>query len=208
MLAVGQWDLKRLLAYHSISQMGYVMLGIGLGTPLGILGGLFHLMNHAIFKSLLFLCSGAFEYGAGTRQLKEMGGLFKKMPVTSTACSIASFSISGIPPFNGFWSKLIIIIALVKAHYYGLAAITVIVSFITLVSFVKVQRYTIFGKLSDTIKNAKEVPALMNIALMVMALLCIATGVLYPYYGESVLEMARQTVLNKDEYIQLVLKAL
>jgi multicomponent Na+:H+ antiporter subunit D len=74
-LAIGQWDLKRLLAYHSISQIGYVILGIGLGTPLGILGGLFHLFNHSIFKSLLFLNSGAVDYSIGTRNLQEMGGL-------------------------------------------------------------------------------------------------------------------------------------
>ena len=117
-LAVGQWDFKRLLAYHSISQMGYVMVGIGLATPLGIIGGLFHLLNHAIFKSLLFLCSGAFEYSTGTRQLKNLGGLIKKMPWTGTSCSIAALSISGVPPLNGFWSKVIIVVALIQAEYY------------------------------------------------------------------------------------------
>ncbi len=205
LLAVGQWDFKRLLAYHSISQMGYVMIGIGLGSPLGILGGLFHLVNHAFFKSLLFLCSGSIEYGTGTRQLKEMGGLFKKMPVTSTTCSIAALSISGIPPFNGFWSKLIIIIALVQAEYYTVAAITVAVSFLTLVSFIKVQRYSIFGELSENLRHVKESPFLMGTALIVFALLCIGTGILYPFFGDTILETARQTVLNQSEYIQTVM---
>ena len=77
-LAIGQWDFKRLLAYHSISQIGYVILGIGLGTPLGILGGLFHLFNHSVFKSLLFLNSGAVEHSTGTRQLQEMGGWLRR----------------------------------------------------------------------------------------------------------------------------------
>jgi len=206
LLAVGQWDFKRLLAYHSISQMGYVMVGIGLGTPLGILGGLFHLMNHAFFKSLLFLCSGAIEYSTGTRNLKEMGGLFKRMPVTSTTCSIASLSISGIPPFNGFWSKLIIIIALVQREFYALAAITVCVSFLTLVSFIKVQRYSIFGDLPEKMKRAKEIPILMRTTLVILAILCIVTGVLYPFFGNTVLEMARDAIMDQQKYIHLVLR--
>ena len=206
LLAVGQWDFKRLLAYHSISQMGYVMVGIGLGTPLGILGGLFHLMNHAFFKSLLFLCSGAIEYSTGTRNLKEMGGLFKRMPVTSSSCSIASLSISGIPPFNGFWSKLIIIIALVQAEYYAIAAITVCVSFLTLVSFIKVQRYSIFGDLPEKFKGLKEIPVLMGSALVILAILCLGAGVLYPFFGEVVFEIARDTIMDQQKYIQLVLQ--
>ena len=80
-------DFKRLLVYHSISQIGYVFLGIGLGTPLGIIGGLFHLFNHSVFKSLLFLNSGAIEYSAGTRDLQKMGGLMGKMPVAGSTYS-------------------------------------------------------------------------------------------------------------------------
>ena len=151
-LAVGQWDFKRLLAYHSISQMGYVVLGIGLGAlilakgqnvawaSLAILGGLFHLANHAVFKSLLFLTSGSVQMSTGTRQLKELGGLAQKLPYTRATCAIASASIAGIPPFNGFWSKLLLVIAAVQAGFFGLAVITVIVSLVTLISFLKVQR--------------------------------------------------------------------
>jgi len=109
-LALYQWDYKRLLAYHSISQVGYIILGISLATPLGILGGIFHLLNHSIFKSLLFLTSGATEYTLGTRDLRNMGELNKNMPLTTFSALVGSMSISGIPPFNGFWSKLIIIL--------------------------------------------------------------------------------------------------
>lgn len=205
LLAVGQWDFKRLLAYHSISQMGYVMLGIGIGTPLGILGGLFHLVNHATFKSLLFLCSGSIEYSTGTRQLKEMGGLCKKMPLTSTTCSIASLSISGVPPFNGFWSKLIIIIAAAQAGHYVLAAITVLVSFLTLVSFIKVQRYALFGELSEKLKAIKEAPWSMGISMVILAVFCIGLGVLSPFITDFMIGPARDTLLNATNYITLVL---
>ncbi|GAI02383.1 unnamed protein product, partial [marine sediment metagenome] len=134
-LAIGQWDIKRLMAYSSISQIGYVILGIGLGgliiaraansgyrqdnpdwaawASLAVLGGLFHLVNHAVYKSLLFLTSGSVEMATGTRQMKQMGGLAEKLPFTRATCTLASASIVGIPPFSGFWSKLILVIAAV-----------------------------------------------------------------------------------------------
>jgi multicomponent Na+:H+ antiporter subunit D len=194
-LAVGQWDFKRLLAYHSISQMGYVVLGIGLGMfiiatngPLvvagtALLGGIFHLANHAVFKSLLFLCSGSVEYETGTRQLKELGGLQEKMPLTRATCTIASLSIAGVPPFNGFWSKLIIVIATVQAAYLYpgiliLTAVTILVSFVTLVSFLKVLRYVFLGDLPAVLKSIKESPAFMGISLVALSVLCVCMGLL------------------------------
>ena len=119
-LAIGQKDMKRMLAYSSISQVGYVVLGIGIGTPLGILGGLFHLFNHALAKGLLFLNAGSVQQATGTRNLDEMGGLAKRMPVTAATSLVGSLSIAGVPPLGGFWSKLIIIIALVQAGHYGI----------------------------------------------------------------------------------------
>jgi multicomponent Na+:H+ antiporter subunit D len=199
-LAVGQWDFKRLLAYHSISQMGYVMVGIGLATPLGILGALFHLLNHAVFKSLLFLSSGAFEYATGTRQLKQLGGLIKKMPWTGSSCSVAALSISGVPPFNGFWSKLIIIVALFQAEHYFLAAITVFVSFMTLISFIKVQKYSLFGSLPKRLENIKEVPVLMISGMLILAFLCIGIGLFYPFFGQQILESAGSLLSNPGQY--------
>jgi len=211
LLAVGQWDFKRLLAYHSISQMGYVVLALGVGgemlvkgnsalAGLAIFGGLFHLFNHAAFKSLLFLCSGAAEHGTGTRQLKELGGLMHRMPVTSACCRVAALSISGVPPFNGFWSKLIIIIAVVQAGHYALAAVTVAVSFLTLVSFVKVQRYVIQGELRSALSSIREVPVLMCCAMVLLAIICLTAGVAVPVLRDVLLEPARNVLLNGIEY--------
>jgi multicomponent Na+:H+ antiporter subunit D len=189
-LAVGQWDFKRLLAYHSISQMGYVVLALGAaalmqarGTSeavvaLAVFGGLFHLVNHAIFKSLLFLCSGSVEYATGTRQLKRLGGLGRRMPVTGACLRIAALSISGVPPLNGFWSKLIIVLALVLGGYYVLAAITVVVSFMTLLSFAKVQRYVLGGETTEAAARAREVPLGMSLASVALAVLCFASSLL------------------------------
>ena len=212
-LAVGQWDFKRLLAYHSISQMGYVMLGIGLGTPLGIAGAIFHLINHGVFKSLLFLCSGAVESRTGTRDLKKLGGLCRRMPVTSATCSVASLSISGVPPFNGFWSKLIIIVAAVQASTtlgnvaYVIAGITVLVSFMTLVSFAKVQKYVLFGKLPERLAKVKEVPVAMCVSLIVLAILCLSLGVLSPIVLKNFIEPARDAAVGRESYIERVFPA-
>ena len=203
-LAVGQWDFKRLLAYHSISQMGYVVLGIGLGAlilaqggnplwaSLAILGGLFHLVNHAVFKSLLFLTSGSVEMATGTRQLKEMGGLVERMPYTRTTCTVASASIAGVPPFNGFWSKLILVIAAVQAGFYVLAAVTVLVSLVTLLSFLKVQRYVFLGELPERLEGTRENGGSMLAAMAFLAVLCLAMSLLLllPSLREAVLQPA------------------
>jgi multicomponent Na+:H+ antiporter subunit D len=177
-LALSQWDLKRLLAYHSISQIGYVVLGIGLGSPLGILGGLFHLFNHSVFKSLLFLNSGAIDYAAGTRDLKEMSGLKEKMPVTAGTNLVASMSIAGIPPFNGFFSKLIIIFACLEKGHLGYALAAVIGSILTLASFMKVQKYAFLGELKDKYRQITEVPWLMRFSMVGLAIICILAGFL------------------------------
>ncbi len=212
-LAVGQWDFKRLLAYHSISQMGYVLLGIGLGTPLGLAGGLFHLVNHGVFKSLLFLCSGSVERSTGTRNLKELGGLWKPMPVTSATCSVASLSISGVPPFNGFWSKLIIIIATAQAATqlgpvaYVLAAVTVLVSFMTLVSFVKVQKYALFGALPERLARVREASTAMCLSLVLLAVLCIGLGVGSFWALPKLVHPARDAARDRVGYMERVLPA-
>jgi multicomponent Na+:H+ antiporter subunit D len=205
LLAVGQWDFKRLLAYHSISQMGYVMLAVGVAAAvaktsptvaaLALFGGLFHLINHAAFKSLLFLCSGAVEYRTGTRLLKKLGGLSQRMPVTSGCCRIAALSISGVPPFNGFWSKLIIIVAVVQAGHPWLAALTVLVSFLTLLSFIKVQRYVLGGEPSEAVELAREVPASMCVAMIALAVVCLGAGVLVPFFREALIDPACQALL-------------
>ena len=208
-LAVGQWDFKRLLAYHSISQMGYVILGIGMGAlilarggrtelaALAILGGLFHLINHAVFKSLLFLTSGSVEMATGTRQLKQLGGLVGKMPFTRATCTIASASIAGIPPFNGFWSKAIIILAAVQARFWTLAVVTIVVSLVTLISFLKVQRYIFLGELPENLKDVKENKGSMLLAMVALAVLCVGMGLLLK---TDILNSAVKVLTNGLEY--------
>jgi multicomponent Na+:H+ antiporter subunit D len=213
-LAIGQWDIKRLLAYHSISQMGYVVLSTGIGmilvsrgvkqevAALAIAGGIFHLINHAAFKGLLFLNAGAIEYAVGTRNLKEMGGLARSMPATSATSFVASLSISGIPPFNGFFSKLIIIIAAVMARFYLLAALAVIVSIITLASFLKFQRYAFYDKSDENvIPEAKEVPYPMIFSMIVLSILCLLLSLLvFPAVRDAILTPAIDILMDPLKY--------
>jgi multicomponent Na+:H+ antiporter subunit D len=208
-LAIGQWDFKRLLAYHSISQIGYVILGIGLGTPLGIMGGLFHLFNHSVFKSLLFLNSGAVVYSTGTRDLQKMGGLREEMPVTGSTSMIASMSIAGIPPFNGFWSKLIIIIACVQAGHMVYAILAVIVSLLTLASFMKVQRYAFFGEKNDRSRSVKEVPFFMKTSMMLLSVVCLLGGILLiPVLKDYLLDPAQNVLASGTDYARTVMEIL
>jgi len=202
-MAIGQWDFKRLLAYHSISQIGYILLGLGLATPLGILGAIFHLYNHAVFKGLLFLNAGAVEYAIGTRDLKKMGNLSKVLPVTSRTSMIASLSISGIPPFNGFFSKLIIIIAAIQADKPWFAFIAVVGSLLTLASFMKVQRYGFRGEKTIT-KVQNKIGFRMKTAMVVLAILCIlSSAFIIPGIREVTLDPVVNIIVNHSDYIQI-----
>jgi multicomponent Na+:H+ antiporter subunit D len=213
-LAVGQWDFKRLLAYHSISQMGYVILALGVGAEvlarreavtenwsalafLAIFAGLFHLINHAAFKSLLFLSSGSVVYRTGTRDLKELGGMGRKMPWTSFFARIGALSISGMPPFNGFFSKLMIVIAVVWAGHWLLGAVTVLVSFVTLLSFIKVQRYLIDGEVPARFADIKESPLPMQLAMGILAAACVLLGVLVPLHMGTLIAPAAQALFGQ-----------
>ena len=213
-LALGQWDFKRLLAYSSISQVGYVIVGVGLGgliiarqgnspwAALAVLGGLFHLVNHAVYKSLLFLTSGSVQMSTGTRQMREMGGLAAVMPATRTACTVASASIVGVPPFSGFWSKVILAWAAVGAGFYWVAAIIVFVSLCTLIMYLKVQRYVFLGELPENLRQVKENKGLMRAAMVFLACLCFLMGllVLVPSLKAAILDPAVKVLVDGLAY--------
>jgi multicomponent Na+:H+ antiporter subunit D len=175
-LALAQTEVKRLLAYHSISQMGYILLGIGLGTKLGLAGGLYHMVNHAMFKGLLFLCMGAVAYSTGTRKLDNLGGLWKKMPITTSTCIIAALAISGIPPFNGFASKTVLAEA-VANYSFVLKFVMMVTAALTFASFLKLISYTFFGEPKRPLITVKEVPLLMQLPMIVLAILCVLLGI-------------------------------
>ena len=182
-LALGQKDIKRMLAYSSISQVGYIVLGLALGTPLGIAGGLFHLFNHATAKGLLFLNSGSIQHITGTRNLDELGGLGKKVPITSGTNLVGALSIAGVPPLAGFWSKLIIIIALVQAKAFGYALVAILASILTLWYYLLIQRKAFFGQVREKWQQVREAPFWMSAANIILALICLLVGIFFtPVY--------------------------
>jgi len=204
-LAVGQWDIKRLLAYHSISQIGYILLAMGLNTPLGMAGAVFHMINHAVFKSLLFYNAGALETALGTRDLRQMGNVAKLLPVTARTSMVASLAISGIPPFNGFFSKLIIIVAAVQAGQPVLALVAVVGSLLTLASFMKVQRYGLRGG-RPVEKLVGHVDGWMKTAMIILAALCLLTSLLVvPSVREATIDPVVKVIMDKTGYAPTVL---
>jgi multicomponent Na+:H+ antiporter subunit D len=193
--AIGQKDMKRLLAYSSISQIGYIVLGLGCGAmpdakpviaslSLATLGAIFHLFNHAIFKSLLFVNSASIEQQLGTTELARMGGLGKNMPVTGWTNVLAILSTAGIPPLSGFWSKLLIIIALWQAGFQTYAFIAVGFSVVTLAYLLLIQRRAFFGKLPEELSEVSEASGGLVFASVFLAALTTAIGVLmFPLFN-------------------------
>ena len=211
-MALAQHDFKRLLAFHSISQIGYVLTAVGLGTGLGLSAGLYHAMNHTMFKGLLFLAAGAVLYRTGTTDLRKLGGLAKKMPWTCVLFLIGAASISGIPPFNGFASKWMIYQATyqkaVESGNIGFLLATIvalITSVLTLASFVKVTQSVFFGQLRPEHEDVKEVPAGMVIAMCLFAAICVVTGLLPDKVTALLTGPAANAALNPQNYISMML---
>jgi len=211
-MALTQHDFKRLLAFHSISQIGYVITAIGLGSALGLTGGLFHAMNHTLFKGLLFLTAGAVLYATGTTNLDKLGGLSKKMPKTCICFLIGAFSISGLPPFNGFVSKWLVYQAVytkaVESGNFVYAIVTVValvVSVMTLASFIKVTQAVFFGQCPVELKKTQEAPVSMLVPMYIMSALCVLAGLFYPLVNRFLLHPAAQSALNVTNYIDRML---
>ena len=189
MVAMVQHNLKKLLSYHAISQVGYMILGIATMTPVGIAGGIFHMLNNAIYKCCLFLCGGAAEQVSGTAELDGLGGLGKKMPITFVTCLIAALSISGIPPLNGFVSKWMVYQGVIQmgTEQAGTAArlwpiwlvAAMFGSALTLASFVKLLHSIFLSRLPEELKDVKEVSPLQTGPMIVLACLCVFFGIFY-----------------------------
>jgi len=185
MMALIQHNMKKLLSYHAVSQVGYMVLGIATGNPIGIAGGLFHMVNNAIYKCVLFLGAGAVEKKAKTTELKELGGLGKFMPVTFATFLIGSLAISGVPPFNGFFSKWMVYQGLFEGAKSGniewsiwiIAAM--IGSALTLASFMKIIHSVFAGHMKKYKEKINEVSPWLLIPLVVLAVLCIFFGIGY-----------------------------
>lgn len=193
--ALRQTDLKRMLAFSSVSQVGYIVLAAGLGTPLAIMGAIFHLFNHATFKTVLFLNSASVEKSAGTTDMDKLGGLEHTMPWTSWTSVVALLSTAGVPPLSGFWSKLLIILALWEAGLRGYAVTALLFSIVTLAYFMIMQRKVFFGKKGQAAEHAPEVSAPLLAPAVLMSAIIVALGLLFPYFFTYVRMVAERIIL-------------
>jgi formate hydrogenlyase subunit 3/multisubunit Na+/H+ antiporter MnhD subunit len=195
MMALIQKNYKKLLSYHAISQVGYMILGIGTAVPAGIIGGLFHMINNALYKSGLFLTAGSVEKQAGSAQLEELGGLAQKLPLTFICFIVTAVSISGVPPFNGFFSKELIYEGALERGFIFYAA-AVLGSFFTAASFLKLGHAAFLGKISQKHKNVKEAPLVMLVPMFVIAFFCILFG----FYNSLPLQKLIQPILHQSNF--------
>jgi formate hydrogenlyase subunit 3/multisubunit Na+/H+ antiporter MnhD subunit len=197
MMALIQKDFKRLLSYHAISQVGYMILGIGTALPVGIVGGLFHMINNAMYKSCLFLTGGSVEKQTGTTDIKKLGGLGRKMPITFICFIVVAAAISGVPPLNGFFSKELIFDGALESGYSIFYVVAVVGAFFTAASFLKLGHAVFLGKQSVETKKAKESSWPMLLPMIIIALGCIVFGV----YNALPLQHLIEPILgNRLEY--------
>lgn len=196
--ALGEHDLKSLLAYHSVENIGIILLGVGVGiygwaadlpwlAAIGLLAGLYHLVNHAMFKGLLFLGAGSVLHATGTRNMEVLGGLAKVMPITAVCFLIGSLAISAIPPLNGFVSEWFTYQGLIGAAMDGGIFMRIVFAFavvalaitgaLAVTCFVKAFGVTFLARpRSEAAEHAHEVPAPMTIAMVILTVACIALG--------------------------------
>jgi len=205
-MCLAQDDLKRMLAYSSVSQIGYIAMGLGLigigfdqtARYLGGYGSLFHLLNHALSKGLLFLAVGAIIYKtSGLRRMSDLRGMARRMPVTAVCFFVGAFAISGMPPFNGFWSKLTLYLAAARADLWWALGIAIGTSLLTLIAFVRAG-YLVFWSDADTEVGEDEredAPAAMLIPMGVLAALCVAIG-LFPQIVYPLLDPAVKVLVH------------
>ncbi len=197
LMAMVQHNLKKLLSFHAVSQVGYMVLGVGTGTMIGVIGGLFHMVNHAIYKSCLFLMSGSVGRACGSDEIEDMGGLARVLPVTFIGGSVAAAAISGVPPFNGFVSKWLVYQGTLEVGSRGLAIAVLLAavfgSALTLASFVKVIYSAFLARppVAAVDRLAKQRESFwMALPVAVLACACVLLGLWPQLITEGVLRPA------------------
>lgn len=216
-MALTQKDVKRLMAYHSVSQTGYMLLGAGVALAVlgnaealaafgktALAGALFHMFNNALYKGLLFLTAGAVFYRTGTRNLDRLGGLGHTMPWTMAFFMIGALAIAGIPPFNGFASKLLIYESVYRLSPF-LSILAMVVSILTLASFVKVFHAMFLGPQRAEYAEAREVPRPMLAGMAILAAFVVLIGLMPRPFNDHMIAPAVEALLDRVGYIATIL---
>jgi NADH-quinone oxidoreductase subunit M len=177
LMALAQTDIKRLLAYSSISQMGYIFFGLGVYSTMGATGALFHVVNHAVCKSLLFMCAGVIMHQTGIRNITKLGGLADKMPIICVASFIGALSLAGTPPLNGFWSEWMIFSGGVFSGKTLITTVAIVSTAITAGYYLWFLWRVFFGTTPKNLENTRKPPQLMRIPIIVLAVIAVVIGI-------------------------------
>jgi len=169
-------DLKRIIAYSTVSQIGFIFLGFAVDNPIGVMGALLYILMHGIAKGGLFLCAGIVEQNTHTKDITRMGGLIKTMPVTAMAFLFCAFSVMGIPPFGGFFSKYLVIAGAVDGGQWWLAGTFIVGAFMTILYLLRVFSMVFLGQ--PQMAPVREGSPLMVTCVAVLGLLALISGVL------------------------------
>lgn len=210
--AAAQFEFRRILSFHIVSQIGYMILGLALFTPLAIVGGVFYIMHHIIVKANLFLVSGIVHRLGGSYQLKRLGGFYRSHPWLAVLFLIPALSLAGIPPLSGFLAKFIVIRAGIEAEAYGVTAIALLVGLLTLYSMIKIWS-EVFWKSTPPEGDVAPYPEVRQRELWLMAAPVVGLGLctlfigLYPAPIHALAEASAAQLLDPDAYIRAVLGA-
>ena len=180
-LSLTQSDMKRMLAWSSVSQMGYIVMALAGQPGLALVAAGVHFFNHTVSKAQLFANSAALERQLGTRDMDRLGGIAARMPLTGGTSAVATLSVAGLPPLAGFWSKLLIVIALWRAGHVVFAVIAVLTSLVTLAYFLSLQRRVFFGTLLPEWSQAREAGPGYWIPALALAAITVAVGLGFPF---------------------------
>jgi multicomponent Na+:H+ antiporter subunit D len=202
--AASQFNFRRILSFHIISQIGYMLLGLAIYTPLALAASVFYLFHHIIVKTNLFLISGITYHLQGSDQLKDLGGLYRHYPFLAMLFLIPALSLGGIPPLSGFFAKFMVIKAALISEEYFLVITALIVGVLTLYSMTKIWAEAFWKTKKISFINRPSIPITMLIPVIVMAAATIGIGI----YAEILLrlsDIAAEQLMNPSHYIQAVL---
>jgi multicomponent Na+:H+ antiporter subunit D len=202
-------DMRRILSFHIVSQIGYMILGLALFTPLALVGAVFYLVHHIIVKANLFLVAGVAHRIAGSTDLDRIGGLYKTAPFLGLLFLIPAFSLAGFPPLSGFWAKYVLVKASLDIGHYWIAAIALIVGLLTIYSMTKIWGYAFWKPHPDGVKpslsslSAKDRTALLLPIASLAALTCFIG--LFPEPFVQFAERSAAQLLDPTAYVTAVL---
>ena len=205
LLAITQKNYKRLLAYSTISQIGYIVLGLGIGNYWAVVGALFHVLGHATTKGLLFLASRSIERQTGSREIGNIGGLEKRMPVTAWSYILGSMSLSGAPPFAGFFSKLLIIVGAIASQMYWLAILAAVFSTVSLGYMLRVINGVFTTRKGVEPTTAHESPPTILLAMIILVALALTFGIMFRPVLDWIVQPAADVLFNGLGYARMVL---